>query len=167
MSLPADGVNANTLAETTTIPTGKKLIFLDPDTNEGGIITLENLTKQILSSLTSQTFNLDQGNKTLLAALNELNSNVKYEEKFTLEPSIGINFPIKIKHDYLLVFKYIDKGNIKNIRICVLCSKQKEGTEGTASWIAEGIDSVDISMTTGLCTIISKSTWLSLSVHEL
>lgn len=75
MSLPADGVNANTLAETITIPTGKKLIFLDPDTNEGGIITLENLTKQILSNLTSQTFNLDQGNKTLLAALNELNSN--------------------------------------------------------------------------------------------
>ena len=74
MSLPADGVNANTLAETITIPTGKKLIFLDPDTNEGGIITLENLTKQILSNLTSQTFNLDQGNKTLLAALNELNS---------------------------------------------------------------------------------------------
>lgn len=77
MSLPADGVNANTLAETTTIPTGKKLIFLDPDTNEGGIITLENLTKQILSNLTSQTFNLDQGNKTLLAALNELNSKTK------------------------------------------------------------------------------------------
>ena len=81
MSLPADGVNANTLAETTTIPTGKKLIFLDPDTNEGGIITLENLTKQILSNLTSQTFNLDQGNKTLLAALNELNSKAVMERK--------------------------------------------------------------------------------------
>ena len=75
MSLPADGVNANALTETTTIPTGKKLIFLDPDTNEGGIITLENLTKQILSNLATQTFNLDQGTKTLLAALNELNSN--------------------------------------------------------------------------------------------
>lgn len=74
MSLPADGVNANALAETATIPTGKKLIFLDPDTNEGGIITLENLTKQILSNLATQTFNLDQGTKTLLAALNELNS---------------------------------------------------------------------------------------------
>lgn len=74
MSLPQDGVNANALAETTTIPTGKKLIFLDPDTNEGGIITLENLTKQILSNLATQTFNLDQGTKTLLAALNELNS---------------------------------------------------------------------------------------------
>ena len=78
MSLPSDGVNANVLAETTTIPTGKKLIFLDPDTNEGGIITLENLTKQILSNLATQTFNLDQGTKTLPAALNELNSKTKY-----------------------------------------------------------------------------------------
>lgn len=99
MSLPADGVNANTLAETTTIPTGKKLIFLDPDTNEGGIITLENLTKQILSNLTSQTFNLDQGNKTLLAALNELNSNLRIERNIpdlNIDVSKYINSKISI-----------------------------------------------------------------------
>ena len=74
MSLPEESVAANTLPEVTTIPTGKKLIFTDPDTNEGGIITLENLTKQILQNLTSQTFTLDQGNLTLLQALNQLNS---------------------------------------------------------------------------------------------
>lgn len=77
MSLPEESVAANTLPEVTTIPTGKKLIFTDPDTNEGGIITLENLSKQILQNLTSQTFALDQGNLTLLQALNQLNSNVK------------------------------------------------------------------------------------------
>lgn len=100
MSLPADGVNANALAETTTIPTGKKLIFLDPDTNEGGIITLENLTKQILSNLATQTFNLDQGTKTLLAALNELNSKAtskaiiteNLEKEFSNSPSNSISF---------------------------------------------------------------------------
>ena len=75
MSLPEESVAVNTLPEVTTIPTGKKLIFTDPDTNEGGIITLENLTKQILQNLTSQTFTLDQGNLTLLQALNQLNSN--------------------------------------------------------------------------------------------
>lgn len=75
MSLPEESVAANTLPEVTTIPTGKKLIFTDPDTNEGGIITLENLSKQILQNLTSQTFALDQGNLTLLQALNQLNSN--------------------------------------------------------------------------------------------
>lgn len=78
MSLPEEGVAANTLPEVTTIPTGKKLIFTDPDTNEGGIITLENLSKQILQNLTSQTFALDQGNLTLLQALNQLNSKIAY-----------------------------------------------------------------------------------------
>ena len=94
MSLPQDGVNANALAETTTIPTGKKLIFLDPDTNEGGIITLENLTKQILSNLATQTFNLDQGTKTLPAALNELNSNLK--RSYVLRTSTNDGNDLKI-----------------------------------------------------------------------
>lgn len=74
MALPQDGQNANALAVVKEVPTGKKLIFVDPTTNEGGVITLEDLTTQILKNLTSQTFALDQGTKTLPAALNELNS---------------------------------------------------------------------------------------------
>lgn len=74
MALPQDGQNANGLTKVTEIPKGKELIFIDPTTNEGGIITLEDLTTQILKNLTSQTFALDQGTKTLPAALNELNS---------------------------------------------------------------------------------------------
>lgn len=70
-----DSVNANTLTEVTTVPTNKKLIFTDPDTNEGGIITMENLTKQVLQNLTSQQFALDAGKMTIPAALNALNGN--------------------------------------------------------------------------------------------
>ena len=80
MALPQDGQNANGLTKVTEIPKGKELIFIDPTTNEGGIITLEDLTTQILKNLTSQTFTLDQGNMTLLAALNQLNSNVKSDD---------------------------------------------------------------------------------------
>lgn len=72
-----DSVNANTLTEVTTVPTNKKLIFTDPDTNEGGIITMENLTKQVLQNLTSQQFALDAGKMTIPAALNALNGNCK------------------------------------------------------------------------------------------
>ena len=84
MALPQDGQNANALATVKEVPTGKKLIFVDPTTNEGGIITLEDMTTQILKKLTSQTFALDQGTKTLPAALNELNSNpfLRYEKAF-------------------------------------------------------------------------------------
>ena len=73
MALPQDGQNANGLTKVTEIPTGKELIFIDPTTNEGGIITLEDLTTQILNKLTSKIFTLDQGNMTLLQALNQLN----------------------------------------------------------------------------------------------
>nr|WP_294436056.1 hypothetical protein [uncultured Blautia sp.] len=84
MSLPEESVAVNTLPEVTTIPTGKKLIFTDPDTNEGGIITLENLTKQILQNLTTQTFGLDQGNLTLLQAINQLNSKKISNNRFSV-----------------------------------------------------------------------------------
>lgn len=90
MALPQDGQNANALATVKEVPTGKKLIFVDPTTNEGGIITLEDLTTQILKKLTSQTFALDQGTKTLPAALNELNSNLPF----------GATKPLNTAFDY-------------------------------------------------------------------
>lgn len=77
MALPQDGQDANGLTKVTQIPAGKELMFIDPTTNEGGIITLEDLTKQILNGLASQAFALDAGQMTLLAALNKLNSDSK------------------------------------------------------------------------------------------
>ena len=74
MALPQDGQDANGLTKVTQIPAGKELMFIDPTTNEGGIITLEDLTKQILNGLASQAFALDAGQMTLPAALNKLNS---------------------------------------------------------------------------------------------
>lgn len=73
-----DYVDANTLSEVVTIPTGKKFIFTDAATNQGGIVALENLARQILLNLTTQTFELDQGAKTLPDALNELNRDLQY-----------------------------------------------------------------------------------------
>ena len=75
MAVPQDGQDANGLTKVTQIPAGKELMFIDPTTNEGGIITLEDLTKQILNGLTSQTFGLDSGTQTLPAAINYLYGN--------------------------------------------------------------------------------------------
>ena len=96
MALPQDGQNANGLTKVTEIPKGKELIFIDPTTNEGGIITIEDLTTQILKNLTSQTFALDQGNMTLLAALNQLNSNSRFGVTVPNNVSIINNISIKV-----------------------------------------------------------------------
>ena len=82
MALPQDGQDANGLTKVTQIPAGKELMFIDPTTNEGGIITLEDLTKQILNGLASQAFALDSGQMTLLAALNKLNSDLGSHNTF-------------------------------------------------------------------------------------
>lgn len=76
MALPQDGQNANGLVKVTKIPTGKELIFIDPDTNEGGIISIEDLTKQVLDGLTNQSFTLKQGKMTLIQAINQLNDKI-------------------------------------------------------------------------------------------
>lgn len=130
MALPQDGQNANALAIVKEVPTGKKLIFVDPTTNEGGVITLEDLTTQILKNLTSQTFALDQGTKTLPAALNELNSNplsiltrsaILLEQAFDYnelkttgayyltgsDPALAKNRPADCTNCYMLVFALI------------------------------------------------------------
>lgn len=84
MALPADGQNANGLTKVTQIPAGKELMFIDPTTNEGGIITLEDLTKQILNGLASQAFALDAGQMTLPAALNYLYGNKISGKRFSV-----------------------------------------------------------------------------------
>ena len=72
MALPQDGQDANGLTKVTQIPAGKELMFIDPTTNEGGIITLEDLTKQILNGITTQAFKMDTGTQTIPAAINYL-----------------------------------------------------------------------------------------------
>ena len=89
MALPQDGQDANGLTKVTQIPAGKELMFIDPTTNEGGIITLEDLTKQILNGLLSQTFALDAGQKTIIQALNTLNSDCSKTKVFTMQTEYG------------------------------------------------------------------------------
>ena len=89
MALPQDGQDANGLTKVTQIPAGKELMFIDPTTNEGGIITLEDLTKQILNGLTSQTFGLDSGTQTLPAAINYLYGNKAQKAPYALNDNIN------------------------------------------------------------------------------
>ena len=96
MALPQDGQDANGLTKVTQIPAGKELMFIDPTTNEGGIITLEDLTKQILNGLTLQTFGLDSGTQTLPAALT-----IYMASHFTLDFQANLIHFIPQKKDFI------------------------------------------------------------------
>lgn len=60
--------------------TGDKVLMIG--TAEEYQMLVDDLATAVLNKLTSKTYNLDQGSKTLIAALNELNSKIPngYEE---------------------------------------------------------------------------------------
>lgn len=138
MALPQDGQNANALATVKEVPTGKKLIFVDPTTNEGGIITLEDLTTQILKKLTSQTFALDQGTKTLPAALNELNSNTRFDVTVPGNVSIANNASIKVGRVVYLAVKLKITGALSSEE--VLRFSSNAANESTTFVIGKGME---------------------------
>lgn len=65
----------NALPVKTSPTTGDKMLMIG--SAEEYQIDYDQLATAILNKLTSKTFALDQGTKTLVAALNELNSNIK------------------------------------------------------------------------------------------
>ena len=67
--------NVNLYDKVSTIPAGNLIIIVNPKTNEGKVIAIEDATKQILSGMTGKSFALNQGSKTLIEAINELYSN--------------------------------------------------------------------------------------------
>lgn len=67
--------NVNLYDKVSTIPAGNLIIIVNPKTNEGNVIAIEDATKQILSGMTGKSFALNQGSKTLIEAINELYSN--------------------------------------------------------------------------------------------
>lgn len=77
----------NALPTKTTPTSGDKCLM--SGAAEEYLIDYDKLATAILNKLTSKTFTLDQGTKTLIAAINELNSKTSNEIKFTYK-----NYPV-------------------------------------------------------------------------
>ena len=96
--------NITALPATTTPASTDQLLLVGAD--EEKLIDYDKLADAILTKLTSKTFALDQGTKTLLQALNELNGNrvAVYIGKITTN-----------KTGEIAVNNFINGSSIKNI----------------------------------------------------
>lgn len=147
MALPTDGQNANELDEVTEVPAGKELIFFDPTTNAGGIITLENLTKQILNGIASQAFNLDAGQMTILQALNSLNGNkVSYTKYVTINPAKESSLILDDASTYLVCYAGINRDNVENVGFSVVISRSSSRTKGLVLDIKTEVPQIKLSL---------------------
>lgn len=84
----------NALPTKTEPVTGDKVLL--SGASEEYLIDYDKLATAILNKLTSKTFTLNQGTKTLVAALNELNSKTKFNAQSISKPSNVDGIEIKL-----------------------------------------------------------------------
>lgn len=100
----------NALPTKTAPVTGDKCLM--SGAAEEYLIDYDKLATAILNKLTSKTFTLDQGTKTLIAALNELNSKTNIVEKSSIPYGSKMTIDAKDNnHHYILFLARNTTGN--------------------------------------------------------
>lgn len=166
MALPTDGQNANELDEVTEVPAGKELIFFDPTTNAGGIITLENLTKQILNGITSQAFNLDAGQMTILQALNSLNGKTLINAY--MGTGLQRDYVLNGMSTYIFFMSFVGDGSIVSTFFAVITTGDNASKTGKILWVGNSAENY-VSLTDGvtLHLHITSSIWMQCALAKV
>lgn len=162
----------NALPTKTSPTTGDKVLM--SGAAEEYLIDYDQLATAILNKLTSKTYTLDQGTKTLVAALNELNSKTLVNSSIGSVDAVSKTFDLKPYHNYMFAYTRLGSGNIASDTLNVgIVSVGKEATsDGYIQWILKEADyGVSIKFSDGNTLQITVTTtanrWIIFSLTEL
>jgi len=126
----------NALPTKTEPVTGDKVLL--SGASEEYLIDYDKLATAILNKLTSKTFTLDQGTKTLVAALNELNSKTQYQNSIGLVNKGELEYNCQDTSNALKdAYSKLTGTSIFN----GLLYAKKTGSASPAYWRIEGLKS--------------------------
>lgn len=127
----------------TTPKDADKFMLYSAEDAANKLIDYDKLADAVLNKLTSQTFALDQGNMTLLAALNQLNSKAK---RYIFNPDNGVN-DIKVPNSKTVYVNYstLNNSNIADVGFAIIVSRQTNENTGFVQKI-KSISNVEISL---------------------
>nr|DAP56679.1 MAG TPA: hypothetical protein [Caudoviricetes sp.] len=126
----------NALPTKTEPVTGDKVLL--SGASEEYLIDYDKLATAILNKLTSKTFTLDQGTKTFVAALNELNSKTQYQNSIGLVNKGELEYNCQDTSNALKVaYSKLTGTSIFN----GLLYAKKTGSASPAYWRIEGLKS--------------------------
>ncbi len=157
--------NITALPAVTTPESSDQLLLVGA--TEEKLIDYDKLADAILGKIASKNFALDQGNKTLLQALNELNSNkVSYAKYEIINPAKEFSLTLDDASIYLVCYAGIDTDNVKNIGFSVVVSRSSSNTKGGVLNIKSEIPQATLSLKENVlkCT---PTVWLRIFVIKL
>lgn len=109
-----------------------EVMVLDTAGKANKRLGLSALSDWIIEKIANKVFkNLQTQNKTILGALNELNSNkVSYVKYKIIDPEKGFSLTLDDASIYLICCTGIDADNVGNIGFSVVVSRSSSSTKG-------------------------------------
>lgn len=127
----------------TTPKNADKFMLYSAEDAANKLIDYDKLADAVLNKLTSKTFTLDQGNITLIEALNKLNSKAK---RYLFNPDNGVK-DIKVPNSKTVYVSYstLNNSNIADVGFAIIVSRQTNENTGFVQKI-KSISNVEISL---------------------
>lgn len=122
----------------------------------------------IVGKLTNAVIsNLQTNNKSVVGALNELNSNkVSYTKYATINPAKGFSLTLDDASIYLVCYAGIDSDNIRNMGFSVVVSRSSSSTKGGILDVKTDIPQTKLSLNENVLKI-TTTVWIRIYVIKL
>lgn len=145
-----------------------EVMVLDTAGKANKRLGLSALSDWIIEKIANKVFkNLQTQNKTILGALNELNSNkVSYVKYKIIDPEKGFSLTLDDASIYLICCTGIDADNVRNIGFSVVVSRSSSSTKGGILNIKTEIPQATLSLEKNVLKCTS-TVWVRIYVIKL
>lgn len=145
-----------------------EVMVLDTAGKANKRLGLSALSDWIIGKIANKVFeNLQTQNKTILGAINELNSNkVSYTKYATINPAKGFSLTLDDASIYLVCYAGIDSDNIKNMGFSVVVSRSSSSTKGGILDVKTDVPQTKLSLNENVLKI-TTTIWIRIHVIKL
>ena len=145
-----------------------EVMILDTSGKANKRLGLSALSDWIIGKIANKVFeNLQTQNKTILEAINELNSNkVSYTKYAIINPAKGFSLTLDDASIYLVCYAGIDSDNIRNISFSVVVSRLLSSAKGGILDVKTDVPQTKLSLNENVLKI-TTTVWIRIYVIKL
>lgn len=151
-----------------TLKDNDELMILDKEANANKRTLMNKVWNYVVDKMTSAVVaKLTTENKTMIGAINELNSKkVSYTKYATINPTKESSLILDDASTYLVCYAGIDADNIRNIGFSVVISRSSSNTKGSVLNVKTEVPQIKLSLNENVLKITATA-WGRISAIKL
>ena len=152
----------------TALKDNDELMILDKDANANKRTPMDKIWDYVVDKMTTAVIaKLGTTNKTLIGAVNELNSKkVSYTKYATINPAKESSLILDDASTYLVCYAGIDSDDIRNIGFSVVITRTSSNTKGSVLNVKTEVPQLKLSLNENVLKI-TATVWGRISAIKL